>query len=201
MSNSIFAWASLCGFFVFILLILAVFAVAVYFILRNAKTLTADVHQSWQEFARARGLTYELIPGTARPKLSGMYRDRPITLVIAHPSRRAWDTLVTTPVSPSHDLQLAITPRTSLDWMSSGQEIAFGTEEFRTEYRVIGTVPPSALAHLNSSVQSAIQASGIKLLRLDKGTLTISIRGFETRPQALEDFLTLACTVAEALEQ
>ena len=201
MSNSIYAWASLCGFFVFILLILAVFAVAVYFMLRNAKRLTTVVHQTWEEFARAKGLTYELIPGTARPKLSGIYRDRPITLVIAHPSRRAWDTLVTTPVKTSPDLQLAIAPRTSLDWMSPGQEISFGSNEFRTKYRVMGTVSLSAPAHFNSSVQSALLASGIKLLRLDKGTLTLSIRGFETRPQALEDFLTLACTVAEALEQ
>lgn len=169
--------------------------------LRNAKKLTTEVHQSWHEFARAKGLTYELIPGTARPRISGRYRNRPITLMIDHPSRRAWDTRVTTPVKTSLDLQLAIAPRSSLDWMSPGQEIPFGSEEFRTKYRVMGTISQFAATSLNSSVQSAILASRFKLLRLDKGTLTLSMIGFETRPQALEDFLALACTVAEAFEQ
>ncbi len=201
MSNSIFAWASILGFLLFILLILTVFVMGVYFILRNAKRLTTIVHQTWEEFARANGLTYELIPGTARPKISGMYRNHPITLMIYHSSRRAWDTQVTTPVQISPDVQLAIAPRSSLDWMIFGHEITFGSEEFRTKYRFMGTISQSTLANLNSSVQSAILSSRFKLLRLDKGTLTLSAVGFETRPEVLEDFLALACTVAEALEQ
>ena len=105
------------------------------------------------------------------------------------------------PVKAASDLQLAIAPRSSLDWMITGQDIVFGSEEFRTKYRVMGTISPSALANLNSAVQSAILETTFSLLRLDKGTLTLSALGFETRPQVLESFLELTCTVAEAFEQ
>lgn len=196
-----FAWVSICGFVLFLLAILTAFALGVYFLLRNAKRLTTVVHQSWGEFARAKGLTYELISGTARPKVSGMYRNRPITLMIYHVGRRTWDTQVTTPVKTSPEFQLAIAPRSSLDWMSPGQEILFGSEEFRTKYRVMGTISQSALANLNSAVQSAILETRFKLLRLDKGTLTLQVVGFETRPQFLEAFLELTCTVAGAFEE
>lgn len=85
--------------------------------------------------------------------------------------------------------------------MITGQDIEFGSQEFRTKYRVMGTVPSSTLANLNSAVQSAIMATTFSLLRLDEGTLTLSALGFETRPQVLEAFLELVCVVAEAFEQ
>ena len=200
MSNSIFTWVSIFGFVLFILAILTVFALGVYFLLSKAKRRTAVVHQSWEEFAQAKNLTFEKISGSAYPKIYGTYRNRPAT-VLFNRVGRIWYTQVTRPVNIPSDFRLEIAPRSSLDWMVTGQKIEFGSQEFRTKYLIVGTISQSALAHLNSAVQAAILETNFSLLRLDKGTLTLRAVGFETRPQVLEAFLELTCTIAEALEQ
>lgn len=188
-----------------------VFGLAYFFIIRPGIERSNVVNRNWESFAREKSLTFAK---GARPAVSGSYRGRQVKLAVINPDydfdgpvrvsgRTAKSsyliTRVSTPVA-GVDLDLKVYMRGSFDSAESGQDLKIGNEAFDAKFRIHCSDPDRVKSILKSEVQSALLERQINLLDLRKSILNLNAIGVESRPEILEVFLELACTIADGIE-
>jgi hypothetical protein len=201
-----YGYVLLCGFLVFGLVIVASVAAVMAGIVIQARRRTVQVHQAWADFARAHGLTFAEGSLFVYPTISGLYRNRSVTISIfvvgSTVSVSYTVTQTTLNVPATTQLQVSANDQTGLYYRTWDGPMLnnIGSDMFGNRYNVRGNSPELALSLLSPTVQAALLDNSISHLRVKDGKLSLRVRGFESRPQVLEAMLDVACGIAEQLD-
>lgn len=162
-----------------------------------------EIDDSFQRFAQMHNLVFDKGSALAYPNMSGMYRNRPVTISLARPitppSRR--HTVAFTQVKTSLDVHLEVAERGRYYYQIGVPEFSLDSQSFDEKFQLRGKSPNWAKSFLTQAAQNVILESQMSLLQLRKGRLAVYVRGFETSPQALESLLNLACTLADHIDK
>jgi len=195
------------GMLCLIILGLAVFAFFFFKRFFNSQSATFTKRQEIEEvfrgFAQMHNLVFDQGSAFAYPNLSGIYRNRPVTISLARPVAPPPQshTVAFTPVKAALAINLEVAERDRYYHQSGVPEFTSGSQSFDDKFQLRGSSPDWTRILLTQTAQNTILESGMSLLRLSKGRLAVYVRGFETHPQALESLLNLACTLAEFIDQ
>ena len=195
------------GIMCFTILGLVVFAF--FFYTRFFNTLSAtftkrrEIDDAFQAFAEMHNLVFDKGSVFAYPNLSGLYRNRPITISLARPITPPPDshTVSFTQVKAALTIRLEVAERGRYYSQVGMPEFLLESQPFDDKFQLRGNSPDWAHIFLTQTAQHAILESGMSLLRLSKGRLAVYVRGFETVPQTLESLLNLTCTLAESIDE
>lgn len=139
----------------------------------------------------------------AYPNMSGIYRNRPITISLARPITPPPQshTVALTQVKAAQNIQLEVAERGRYYHQLGVPEFLLDSKPFDDKFQLRGNSPDWAQIFLTQTAQNVILESDLSLLRLSKGRLAVYIRGFKTHPQTLESLLNLTCTLAESIDE
>ena len=195
------------GIMCFTILGLVVFAFFFYtrFFNSLASTFTKrqEIDDVFRGFAQRHNLVVEKGSAFAYPNMSGIYRNRPVTISLARPITPPPQshTVAFTQVKAAPDIRLEVAERGRYYSQVGVPEFILDSESFDNKFQLRGNSPRWAQIFLTQTAQNAILESGMSLLRLSKGRLAVYVRGFETHQQTLESLLNLACTLAESIDE
>ena len=195
------------GMMCFTILGLVVFAFFFYTRFFNSLSATftkrQEIDDVFRGFAQMHNLVVEKGSVFAYPNMSGIYRNRPVTISLARPITPPPQshTVAFTQVKAALDIYLEVAERGRYYHQLSVPEFILDSKSFDNKFQLRGNSPDWARIFLTQTAQNAILESGMSLLRLSKGRLAVYVRGFETRQQTLESLLNLACTLAEFIDE
>ena len=182
-----------------------------YFVIRPNIERSKVVERNWELFAGQKGLT--CLKGIS-PRISGLYQGREVKLAVINPDydfdgpiRLSGKTtksnfLITRASTPvkDDDLHLKVYLRGPFDPAASKATHSIGNEAFDARFNVTCSSPDRVKSILKPEVQSVLLERQINLLDIQNGTLNLNTIGVESRPEILEAFLKLVCTIADQIE-
>jgi len=201
---------SLVAFFgIMCLTILGLVVFAFFFYTRFSKSLSStftkrqEIDDAFQGFAQMHNLVFDKGSAFAYPNVSGIYRNRPVTISLARPNTPPPEshTVAFTQGKAALDVHLEVAERGRYYQQLGVPEFIVDSTTFDNKFQLRGNSPIWAKTFLTQTAQNAILESGMSLLRLRNGRLAVYVHGFETRQQTLERLLNLTCTLAELIDK